>query len=122
VSGDQRNTEDAMSENTIAACRVSLAGDWSISGIAEQFPLLTSYLCQLVSIPPKQEPSLADTDLPEVDLAGVTALDACGCQLLACFAHALHNNGISLRIRNIPADFIAKIQLLGFGREFNLSH
>lgn len=111
-----------MPENTIEANRLSLTGDWTISGVAEQFSLLTQHLAHL-SDPqsPVELQTCAVHGLTEMDLAGITALDACGCQLLAQFSRALQRYGISPCICNIPDVFIAKIRLLGFDREFNVS-
>jgi len=111
-----------MPKKKSEANRLCLAGDWSIRGVAEQLPLLVQYLANL-SDPqsPEKSKTCAANGIPEVDLAGITALDACGCQLLANFSRALQQPGISPRIRNIPDPFISKIRLLGFDRELNLS-
>lgn len=119
---DMSKMEAAMPENTTEANRLCLTGDFTISGVADQFPLLAQHLAQLTDTQchKKLHAGAAD-DLPEMDLVGITALDACGCQLLALFSRALLQSGISLRIRNIPEEFIAKIRLLGFDRDLNLS-
>lgn len=111
-----------MPTNTTEAIRLCLAGDWTVSGVAEQFPLLANHLAHLSVIhsPDKQQTCTAQI-VPEMDLAGITALDACGCQLLARFIRSLQQGGVSPLIHNVPDGFIAKIRLLGFERELNLS-
>jgi len=111
-----------MAKNTNDALRLCLAGDWTVSGVAEQFPLLTQHLAHLLD---SHSANTVQTDaaqvLPEVDLAGITALDACGCQLLVQFTLTLQQCGVSPRISNVPDAFSAKIRLLGFDRELKLS-
>lgn len=112
-----------MSENTTDAMRLSLAGDWTVRGVAEQFPLLTLYLSRLPVAAPTGAGQTSPTHrLTELDLAGVTALDACGCQLLAQFSRTLQLQGGAPRISNVPEPFVATVQLLGFYQEFDLSH
>ena len=110
-----------MSENSTEALRLSLAGDWTVSGVAEQFPLLTLYLSRIQEAVPTGA-GQTSPHLPELDLAGVTALDACGCQLLAQFSRILQLQGGAPRISNVPEPFVATVQLLGFCQEFDLSH
>ncbi len=102
---------------TAAADRIELVGDWSIAEIAGQYPPLNLHLGRLT------ETSPADAAPVSVDcsLAGITALDACGCQLLANFLQAVRTSGRGARVTDIPEDFTAKIHLLGFDRAFNLS-
>jgi anti-anti-sigma regulatory factor len=112
-----------MPKKTSAAFKLSLAGDWSIGGVADQLPVLTHTLASLLqSQDPKKKHASEAQSNPEIDLAKVTALDACGCQLLVCFHRTLQQYGISLRLSNIPDGFMTKIRQLGFGRDFNLSH
>lgn len=111
-----------MPEKTTEANKLCLAGDWSIVGVAEQFSFLFQYLAHLSDTQSLEESqTFTAHGLPEVDLAGITQLDASGCQLLAHFSQALQQCGIPLRICNMPDAFIAKIRLLGFDREINLS-
>lgn len=112
-----------MIKETSETFRINLDGDWSMSGVAERFPLLAQHISVLsdsrMSERLQQCPS---PSLPEIDLAGVEALDACGCQLLALFIRKLRQCGIPPLVINIPDTFRSKIHFLGFGHEFNLSH
>lgn len=108
-----------MLKETTEGFRVCLDGDWSMSGVAERFPLLAKHLSLLSDAFSAKNES---TCLPEIDLAGLNELDACGCQLLALFIRSLRQFGITPRVTNIPDSFRTKIRFLGFDREFNLSH
>ena len=108
-----------MLKKTTETFRVCLDGDWSMSGVAEQFPLLVKHLSVLTDSQSIEE---FQSGLPEIDLAGINALDVCGCQLLAIFIRNLRQCGVTPRITNIPDTFRSKIHFMGFDREFNLSH
>ena len=107
-----------MLKKTTETFRVCLDGDWSMSGVAERFPLLVKHLSVLTDSQSIEEFKSA---LPEIDLAGINALDVCGCQLLAIFIRNLRQCGVTPRITNIPDTFRSKIHFMGFDREFNLS-
>lgn len=111
-----------MPTNTTEAIRLSLAGDWTVSGVAEQFQLLANHFgyLSILQSPDAQQTCPAHI-VSEMDLAGITALDACGCQLLSQFSRSLKQCGLSPLIRNLPDEFSAKIRLLGFDRELNLT-
>lgn len=118
-----RKMEDSKFMKTTETFRLCLDGDWSMSGVAERFPLLARHLSLLSASPPDQEIQGKESNkLPEIDLAGLNALDACGCQLLALFIRSLRRYGFTPCVTNIPDTFRAKINFLGFDREFNLSH
>ena len=103
----------------VEVSRFSLEGDWTICGVAEQFPRLSQQLSLLSgSLPPQKRRRSTTSTAPEIDLGGISALDACGCQLLAHFSHALHQSGISPHYINLPEAFRSTIHLLGFSREF----
>ncbi len=102
--------------------RIDLAGDWTMSGVAERFPPLSRYFCGLVDSHATGEQPLRPTDpTAEIDLAGVTSLDACGCQLLALLLGNLSRNGIHAQLINLPEACRATIQSLGFERALHLS-
>ena len=112
-----------MLKQTTEAFRVCLDGDWSMSGVADRFPFLAKQLTTLSeSLSIEELQSFESCGLPEIDLSGINALDACGCQLLALFISNLRQCGKAPRITNIPDTFRSKIHLLGFDREFNLSY
>lgn len=115
--------EGAMLKKTTEAFRVCLDGDWSMSGVAERFPLLAKHLSLLLDSRESEELQNSESNsLPEIDLNGINALDACGCQLLALFIRSLRQCGLTPCVINIPETFRSKIHFLGFDREFNLSH
>ena len=112
-----------MLTTTTKAFRICLDGDWSMNGVAERFPLLAKQLSLLLGFSSGNNPQQQSLSAPpEIDLTEIQALDACGCQLLALFIRNLRQNGIVPLVTNIPDTFRAKISVLGFEREFNLSH
>lgn len=112
-----------MLNKTTEAFRVCLDGDWTMSGVADRFPLLTKHLSFFLNSQSGEELQSSESyGFPEIDLAGINALDACGCQLLALFIRNLCRCGATPRVTNIPDTFRSKIHFLGFDREFNLSH
>lgn len=96
--------------------RIRLDGDWSMAGVADKFSALSKFLVRLLN--PQTSPK---NITPEIDLAGVTDFDACGCQLLALFVRSLRQNGIRVQLSNLPDSFKSKIHYLGFDHELNLS-
>lgn len=112
-----------MLKKTAEAFKLYLEGDWSMSGVAECFPLLVKHLSALSDSQSCEGLKKCDSiGLAEIDLAGINALDACGCQLLSLFVRDLGQCGLTPIITNIPETFRKKIHLLGFDREFNLSN
>jgi len=111
-----------MSTETGEIVKIHLDGDWSMSGVAAQFPSLAECFSGLMNSAAAagQQKSLSDA-VPEIDLAGVTNFDACGCQLLAFFVRTLRQNGFGAQVINIPDTFRSKIHFLGFDYELNLT-
>jgi len=98
--------------------KLYLAGDWSITGVTEQFPLLVQHISRAKSADSGDTGQKVEAvELPEIDLSGLTDLDASGCQLLVFFLKTLNQYGIFPTISNIPDIHISKIRSLGFGRE-----
>ncbi len=97
---------------------LSLDGDWTISGVAEQLPRLSQQIALLLD-PPQTNKNRADAapSRPEIDLGGISALDACGCQLLTHFSRALQQHGIVPQFANLSAPFLETIHQLGFDQE-----
>ncbi len=111
-----------MSDDFREALKVCLSGDWSIGGVAEHFQLLAQEVARLSRPRNAEETNTAAAQaLAEIDISGITALDACGCQLLARFCRAAQQSGMALRICNIPDTFMAKIRRLGFSNDLQLS-
>lgn len=112
-----------MFNQTTEPIKICLDGDWSMGGVAERFPLLARHLSTVSDFQSGDEFQTSEShSLPELDLTGINALDACGCQLLALFVRNLRQRGVTPRLTNIPDAFRSKIHFLGFDREFSLSH
>lgn len=108
-----------MPEETTERIRIRLEGDWSMSGVADQFPRLA----ELLASPPLSRPDRdirgdASWNRPEIDMTGIESLDACGCQLLTAFLHNLKLTGVTPLLTGISATIGEKIRLLGFDRLF----
>jgi len=85
----------------------ALQGDWAIGTIAEQLNLLTGELDLLLEADPR--PSRV-----EIDLAGITGIDACGCQLLTLFRENLKACGIAPELCRVPPEVADLLEALGF--------
>lgn len=107
------------------ACRISgirLDGDWSMSGVAERFPVMVKYFATTLSSKDSGDQQKCSSEaVSEIDVAEVTDFDACGCQLLALLVRSLRQNGVSAQLINMTDAFRSKIHLLGFDSELNLS-
>lgn len=111
-----------MPDTDLEPLTIPLEGDWSIGEVTDKFTLLTQQLARLSESCPSIDPQGGETrGVVEIDLAGITTLDACGCQLLAHFLRALQLSGLCTRISTIPQTFVSQIHLLGFDGAFNLS-
>lgn len=89
--------------------RICLEGDWSTSGIADQYPRLLRELSKIGAPRPAA---------PELDLSAVSALDACGCQLLTALLASLRRSGLVPASASIPEELHRTIRLMGFGELF----
>lgn len=101
-----------MCDESDDALRISLEGDWSMTGVAGQAPLLMQRLARITAADEKPAS-------PELHLGGITKLDACGCQLLASFVRALRQHGIFPLCAGLPEEYREKIRLLGFAAELD---
>lgn len=90
--------------------RICLEGDWSTGGIAEQYPHILQELARIGTPQPAA---------PELDLCAVSALDACGCQLLTALLGRLQRCGFSPVSVSIPEDLRKTIRMMGFGELFS---
>lgn len=91
--------------------RITLEGDLSMVGVTEQLPLLARYLDRVAGDTPSVSPH------HELDLTGLQALDACGCQLLATFLHCLRRCGAEILSLKLNTEYREKIRSLGFAGE-----
>lgn len=99
----------AMNSNEVN--KISIDGDLSMAAVTEKFPVLAEYLAGSAAAP--------DQQLYEIDLTGVEALDACGCQLLVAFIHNLKKSGaiLSLQLSDSCRDIIHN---LGFDDDLSV--
>ena len=95
---------------TIQNNRISLAGDWSTGGIADQYPHILRELAKIATVQPTA---------PELDLSAVSALDACGCQMLAALLGALRQHGLTPASASIPEELRKTIRMMGFSALFS---
>ena len=94
--------------------RIALNGDLSMIGVTGQFPLLVQHLAAPVEI---QNAGHEKSPSYEIDLTGIQALDACGCQLLAAFLRNLRKRGAEVFALKLSDEFREKIHSLGFDNE-----
>lgn len=87
--------------------KIMLEGLWSVDRAAELHRFLADRLSELLQGEP-----VAET--VEVDLAEVSGLDVCGCQLLALFMEELRRHGITPVPSALNQQSLDQIALLGF--------
>ncbi|HJV64142.1 MAG TPA: STAS domain-containing protein [Geomonas sp.] len=87
--------------------RVALEGDWVLESAAGQLKYLAEQVVRLVERQPR--PACA-----EIDLAMVTGIDACGCQLIAIFLEKLQRQQVTARPCHIPEEVRNTFSQLGF--------
>jgi anti-anti-sigma regulatory factor len=88
-----------------------LQGEWVTSEVAERLRLLAKEFDLLLAEDPRPA-SFA------MDMAGITSLDACCCQLLAVFLGNLKRIGVTPELGDISPEMSAQISLLGFDEAF----
>lgn len=93
---------------------ITLNGDLSTIGVMEQQPLLAQHLDRLMETTPLDP---GQHRLQEIDLTGLQALDACGCQLLVAFLRNLKQRGSEVFSFKLNDDIREKIHRLGFDDE-----
>jgi anti-anti-sigma regulatory factor len=108
-----------MSKRDSTETTLHLNGDWSICGIGEQFRLVAEKFAVVAG-------RQSDTELPPVavsrftiDLAGIDAIDACGCQFLLILFGTLEQIGMNPVLIGIPDTVRNNIRLLGFDHELS---
>ena len=93
---------------------IRLPGEWVTSEAVEHFRLLTGEFDLLLERDPR--PCRI-----EIDVTGVTSLDACGCQLLAVFLGNLKRCGILPETFGVHPEIADQIRLLGFADRFDFT-
>jgi len=94
--------------------RLSLGGEWGAGEAVERLSQLAGEFEQLLKAEPRPV-RIA------IDLAGVTCLDACGCQLLAVFLGNLERQGVTVELWGTPLEISQQIRLLGFQEALGLA-
>lgn len=97
-----------------AVCTITLKGDLSMVGVREQCAVLSQHLQRLAEAAASGYQQFATC---EVDLTGLQALDACGCQLLVTFFRTIAKHGAGMFSLRLNDDFREKIHALGFDDE-----
>ncbi|HJV35007.1 STAS domain-containing protein [Geomonas sp.] len=87
--------------------RFLLEGDWVLENVDRHRKQLADALAQLLQSP---QPECQ----VELDLARMTDIDACGCQLLALFLMGLGRQGVTPRLQDMPGELREKLVLLGY--------
>jgi len=88
-----------------------LEGEWVTSEVAELLRPLAGEFDLLLAGDPR--PSRF-----AIDMARITSLDACGCQLLAVFLGNLKRIGVTPQLGDISSEISEQISLLGFDELF----
>ncbi|HEU0264680.1 MAG TPA: STAS domain-containing protein [Geobacterales bacterium] len=92
--------------------RVCLSGDWTIAGVSAQMGELRKIKASQKRKADQGEP------LPlEIDLSGVEAIDASGCQLLVLWLNHLRRQGGAPHVSGVPAEMTGFFTQLGFALE-----
>jgi anti-anti-sigma regulatory factor len=94
--------------------RITLLGEWGTAEALDRLDQLAGESDLLL----KAEPRPAGVT---IDLAGITSLDACGCQLLAVFLGNLKRHGLTSELWGTPAGICQEIRLLGFQESLGLA-
>ena len=90
------------------AASISLQGEWSLENAADVQTALTAKLASLQEA--EERP-----DSVELQMAEMTGIDACGCQLLAIFLGNLRRDGITPLPCGMAEQVRERIAVLGFG-------
>jgi|WetSurMetagenome_2_1015567.scaffolds.fasta_scaffold1874095_1 anti-anti-sigma regulatory factor len=94
--------------------RLTLSGDFSITGVNDQLPSLVEHLAMMAELAPG---SFSAAHSYEIDLSEIQALDSCGCQLLAIFFGNLRRGGAARFSLKLGQEHREKIHLYGFDKE-----
>lgn len=103
------DTPDKEAERAANGSRhlVRLEGDWVLENVAGQVKRLAGQVAELAD----HQPPLARAD---IDLALVTGIDACGCQLIALFLEQLKRRQVTVRPCHVPEQVRETFIQLGF--------
>lgn len=90
---------------------LALKGDFSITGVSGQLPLLAEYLTRMAEMAPGR---LGTVPPYEIDMTNIQTLDGCGCQLLAIFFRHLRRSGAGRLSLSLNREHRDKFHLFGF--------
>jgi len=112
-----------MNSEANEALKTCLDGELSMRTVAEKYPALANFYTRLVSADASgEQQDISRCGAGEIDLTGITDIDACGCQLLVLFLRSLEENHLAAQLTNVPGAIRTKIHFLGFDSKFKLSH
>lgn len=100
-----------MAGKSAKACRVKLEGEWVVDRASELKTVLIDTLAQIGK-------SATGRRRTEIDMTGITDLDACCCQLLAVFLEELKRRGVVPLPCGMSQTLTEKTALLGFSELF----
>lgn len=111
---EQQCGEQILLKEPFEMNRISLRGDYSITGVKDQIPLLAQHLARAAEVKPD---ILGQGRHYEIDLTEVQALDSCGCQLLVALLRNLREQGMEAPVFKLSDAHRERIYLLGFDAE-----
>src|SRR5690242_12607557 len=90
---------------------IVIEGEWTMNEAPERLEFLVGALAGQVE-------ASARHNVADIDLTGITGLDACGCQLLSLYLENLKKHGITPRPTPVPQELRETVSLLGFQSAF----
>lgn len=96
---------------------ITLSGDWSMNGVADQMPYLLEQLALFPELSSSQEKQPGVVQGQPKIIIEIDELDASGCQLLTLFVLMMERKGFMPLLTNLTDAVKEKIQYLGFGRQ-----
>jgi len=112
-----------MNTEANEALKTCLDGELSMRTVAGKYPVLANFYTRLLEADASgEQQDISGRGAREIDLTGITDIDACGCQLLVLFLRSLEENHLATQLTNVPGTIRTKIHFLGFDSEFNFSH
>ena len=96
-----------MPQTSSTPTPVVLEGDWTMNEAGARQELLAGELARLIEATP-------GGSTLQLDLSGITELDACGCQLLSLFLETLKGHHLTGVPQGVRPGLVDTVRLLGF--------
>jgi ABC-type transporter Mla MlaB component len=106
-----------MTSDKAGNIKITLCGDWSMSGVSNQVPRLVEQMASISALASEKGAACQAGGRPELVMTGIGDFDASGCQLLALFVRLLQGKGVMPLLTEVPEAIMGKIRLLGFAGE-----